>query len=325
MLTAVQDAVLQLLPSKRRRSPSGWLSFNAVCCHHRGESPDTRGRGGLMTGTDGSISYHCFNCQFKISYRPGWHLGYKLRRWLAWLGADDNLIQRLVIEAVRIRDIVGQPQDQPEPVAVKFKQRHLPDDVELIDEDPVALEYCRARAIDLNRYPLLVSKRTEYNLNRRVIIPFTWQGELIGYTSRAWDPLVKPKYHSQYESNYVYNMDRQPSNAKFVIVVEGPFDAMSVDGIAILSNECSEVQADIIDTLNREIILVPDRDRAGARLIANAIDYGWTVSYPVWHETCKDVNEAVVKYGKLFVLRTILAARETNKLKIELKRRRLYN
>ncbi len=84
MLTAVQDAVLQLLPSKRRRSPSGWLSFNAVCCHHRGESPDTRGRGGLMTSPDGSISYHCFNCQFKISYRPGWHLGYRFRRWLTW-------------------------------------------------------------------------------------------------------------------------------------------------------------------------------------------------------------------------------------------------
>jgi hypothetical protein len=324
MLTAVQDAVLQLLPSKRRRSPSGWLSFNAVCCHHRGESPDTRGRGGLMTSPDGSISYHCFNCQFKVSYRPGWHLGFRFRRWLTWLGADENLVRRLVIEAVRVRDIVGEPEEKPDTVEIKFSPRALPDDVRLVDEDPVALAYCRSRAIDINRYPLLVSQRRDHNLNRRVIVPFTWRGELIGYSARTWEPNIKPKYHSQYEANYVYNMDQQKPDAKFVCVAEGPFDAMSIDGVAVLSNECSETQADIIDSLNREIILVPDRDRAGTRLIDNAIDYGWTVSFPIWHETCKDVNEAVVRYGRLFVLKSILDSRETSRLKIELKRKRLY-
>jgi hypothetical protein len=325
MLTAVQDAVLQLLPTRRRRSPSGWTSFNAVCCHHRGETADTRGRGGLMTNPDGGFSYHCFNCNFKISYRPGWHLGYRFRRWLTWFGADDNLVQRLVIEAVRVKDLVGEVKEQPEAVEVTFRPRSLPDDVRLVDEDPVAVEYCRARAIDLDRYPLLASQRTDHNLNRRVIIPFTWQGNLIGYTSRAWDPQVKPKYYSQYEPNYVYNMDQQQPDSKFVIVTEGPFDAMSIDGVAVLSNECSETQADIIDSLNREIILVPDRDRAGTRLINNALDYGWSVSYPVWHETCKDVNEAVVRYGKLFVLKSVLDSRETGRLKIELKRKRLYS
>lgn len=324
MLTAVQDAVLQLLPSKRRRSPSGWLSFNAVCCHHRGESPDTRGRGGLMTSPDGSISYHCFNCQFKVSYRPGWHLGFRFRRWLTWLGADENLVRRLVIEAVRVRDIVGEPEEKPDTVEIKFSPRALPDDVRLVDEDPVALAYCQSRAIDLDRYPLLVSQRRDHNLNRRVIVPFTWRGELIGYSARTWEPNIKPKYHSQYEANYVYNMDQQKPDAKFVCVAEGPFDAMSIDGVAVLSNECSETQADIIDSLNREIILVPDRDRAGTRLIDNAIDYGWTVSFPIWHETCKDVNEAVVRYGRLFVLKSILDSRETSRLKIELKRKRLY-
>jgi len=243
---------------------------------------------------------------------------------LSWLGADDNLVQRLVIEAVRVRDIVGEPTETQETIEVKFTPRALPDDVRLVDEDPVALAYCQSRAIDLDRYPLLVSQRREYNLNRRVIVPFTWRGDLIGYTARTWEPNIKPKYHSQYEANYVYNMDQQKPDAKFVCVVEGPFDAMSIDGVAVLSNECSEQQADIIDTLNREIILVPDRDRAGARLIDAAIAYGWAVSFPIWHETCKDVNEAVVRYGRLFVLKSILDSRETSRLKIELKRKRLY-
>lgn len=47
-MTAVQDAVLQLLPSRRRSSGSGWISFNAVCCVHRGHNPDSRSRGHLL-------------------------------------------------------------------------------------------------------------------------------------------------------------------------------------------------------------------------------------------------------------------------------------
>ena len=89
-------------------------------------------------------------------------------------------------------------------------------------------------------------------------------------------------------------------------------------------NECNETQADIIESLGREVIVVADRDRAGARMINNAIEYGWSVSFPVWLETCKDVNEAVVKYGKLFVLKTILDSKQTSKLKIELMKKRLY-
>jgi len=325
MLTIVQDTLVHYLPSKKRQGSSGWISFSAPCCHHRGHKADSRGRGGIIMNSDGSISYHCFNCQYRASYKPGWYLSYKMRKLLSWFGADENVIRRLVIEAVRVRDLVGEPDLDSEIVQVNFKPRSLPDDVELVDSDPTALAYCNSRGIDLNRYPLLVSKRIDHNLNRRVIIPFTWQNELIGYTSRAWDPQVKPKYYSQYEPNYVFNIDQQRQDSKFVIVVEGPFDAISIDGVAILSNECSETQADIIDSLAREIILVPDRDRAGTKLIDAALEYGWTVSFPIWHETCKDVNEAVVRYGQLFVLKSILDSRETGRLKIELKRKRLYN
>ena len=100
---------------------------------------------------------------------------------------------------------------------------------------------------------------------------------------------------------------------------------MAVDGVAVLSNECSETQANIIESLNREVIVVADRDRAGAKLINQALEYGWSVSFPVWQETCKDVSEAVDKYGKLFVLKSIIDGKESSKLKIELMKKRLYN
>lgn len=328
MLTSIQDTVLQLLPARRKRSPSGWISFNAPCCIHHGETQDTRSRGGVMSNPNGSLSYHCFNCNFKASYTPGYHLNYKFRKLLSWLGADENTVRRLVIDAVRIKDLVAPESLEKETKQeVVFKTRYLPDDALDVREskDPMVLDYLQTRKINPENYKIYTSKTVAHNLNRRVIIPFTWHNEVIGYTARSWDPAVKPKYFSNYEPNYVFNIDRQQPDWKFVIVTEGPFDAMSINGVAVLSNECSEIQADIIDSLGREVIVVPDSDRAGAQLIDHAVEYGWTVSFPIWQETCKDINEAVVRYGRLFVLKTILEARETSRLKIELRKRKLYN
>ena len=108
MFSTIQDFTLQLVPGKRRSSTGGWLSFNGVCCHHNGETPDTRGRGGLHSNPDGSISYHCFNCGFKASYQPGRHLTYKFRKLLSWMGAGENDVKRLVIEAIRIKELIGE-------------------------------------------------------------------------------------------------------------------------------------------------------------------------------------------------------------------------
>ncbi len=98
---------------------------------------------------------------------------------------------------------------------------------------------------------------------------------------------------------------------------------MCIGGIGIMSNQCSETQAQIIDTLGREVILVPDRDRAGQKLVDDALEYGWSVSFPDWEADVKDVNDAVVRYGKLFTLKSIIDAKETMSLKINLMRKRL--
>ena len=329
MLNIISDFIKGILPTKKKTTPSGWTSFNGVCCPHNGESADTRGRGGLTANPDGSVSYHCFNCNFKASYQPGRHLTFKFRKLLKWLGADDTDIKRLVIEAIRVRELVApeEVKQEAEEEKIEFKVRDLPDDaVNLVTLDYVhpALEYCVARKIDLDKYAFYATKQEQYNLHKRIIIPFVWQGQTIGYTARAFEDNVKPKYHSNYEPNFVFNTNNQLPDSKFVIVCEGPFDAMSIDGVAVLNNECNETQADIIESLGKEVIVVADRDRAGAKMINNAIEYGWTVSFPVWLETCKDVNEAVVKYGKLFVLKTILDSKQTSKLKIELMKKKLY-
>ena len=127
MINTIQDAVKLLLPAKRKtNSVSGWVSFNAVCCQHRGESSDTRGRGGMIFNPNGSVSYSCFNCNHTANYTPGRHLNYKFRKLLSWLGADENDIKRLVIEAIRILELVNPEDVKAEEEKIECKVRELP-------------------------------------------------------------------------------------------------------------------------------------------------------------------------------------------------------
>ena len=341
MLDSIQQTVFQLLPTRKKISQNGWTSFNAVCCSHNSETADTRGRGGIKTN-NGQISYHCFNCGYTASFIPGRHLSFRFRKLLAWLGADDLTIRRLVIDAVRIKELVAPEELEKLPEEeIVYEVRSLPEQarnvVELVNfysigdynnvpaELLASIEYIHRRSIDPNRYNFFWTPEEAYNLHRRIIIPYYYRGEIVGYTSRAIVDGIKPKYWSSHPADFVFNLDMQKPESKFVVVCEGPFDAMSIDGVSVSGAEISDTQVDQIDRLQREVIVVPDADRAGRKLVDCAIEAGWTVSFPVWQETCKDINDAVVKYGKLFVLKSILAARETSKLKIELKKKKLYS
>ena len=116
-------------------------------------------------------------------------------------------------------------------------------------------------------------------------------------------------------------MDAQDWTRKFVIVTEGPFDAIAVSGVSILGSEINDIQRELINGLNRQVIVVPDRDAPGEKLVNQAIEFGWSVAFPEWDKTISDVAEAVLKYGRLFTIQSILSSTESSKLKIDLKRK----
>ena len=319
-MNSIQQAVLDALPGKQKRTTNGWISFNAVCCHHNGESMDKRSRGGVIANGE-AISYHCFNCNFKTGWQPGRHISFKMRKLLTWLNVDENTRQMLNIEALRIKDTVVVDSVEEEKFEIKFKPRPMPDNTVVLADAPQHIQdYVTQRGLDSAR--LLYSDTKPAGMWKRFIIPCTYKNKLVGYTARTTDENSKPKYHNSYDTGYVYGMDDQLPNAKFVVVTEGVLDAMSIGGVGILSNNASEIQAEIIDTLAREVILVPDRDSAGQRLIDDALEYGWSVSFPEWGSDVKDINDAVVRYGKLFTLKSIIDAKQTMSLKINLMRKR---
>jgi hypothetical protein len=317
---SIVDAVYSYLPAKRKQTPSGWTKFNAVCCHHNGNTADTRARGGIIKNAEG-VSYHCFNCGFKASYVAGRHLTRKMKQLLSWMGASDDAITKLSFEALKIES----DEKALEAISLpKFEDRPIPADsiklsADTINEQTIpAIEYVYSRGLTLDDYPFYVSAE----LKDRIIIPFYLDNRVVGYTARKLGD-GKPKYLSEQTPGYVFNIDRQSdwttSDKKYVIVVEGPVDAISIDGVALLGAEIMDKQAMLINRIGKPVIVVPDRDKDGARTVEQAIAQGWSVSMPDWDEGVKDTNDAIKQYGKLYTLYSIIKAAEQYELKIKLR------
>jgi hypothetical protein len=250
-----------------------------------------------------------------------------MRQLLQWMGAPDDVITKLSLEAMKIEEDVHELEKISLPTLVdkdlpegslplkEWAGQELPNDLapKLID----AISYVSDR--NLNPYSNDFYWTPVSGWNDRVVIPFRFQGRIVGYTARKITE-GKPKYISDQTPGYVFNLDRQHDLRQFVVVCEGPVDALSVDGVAILGADIMDKQAMFINKLNREVVLLPDRDKDGARSVERAIELGWSVSMPDFGD-CKDANDAVRKYGRIWTLQQIAQSKESNSLKIRLQAR----
>lgn len=330
-MTLVVDKFRSFLP-RFKTSPSGWMSFNAPCCHHRGHRTDNRKRAGVVL-TEGII-YNCFNCKFSTGWTPGSTLSPKFKTLCQWLGANDDAIKELAFEALKTEGEGYVPTTFVEQ-KIEFETKELPEgSMPLLDwvesayyqdlEDLLepAISYLVSRGFDPFDGNFYWSPAPGYD--SRVIIPFFYEGKIVGNTARKTTQ-GRPKYLSDQHPFFVFNTDAQIENHRYVFVVEGPFDALSIDGVALLTNEVSEQQSRIINNMNKDVIVIPDQDKAGLTLIDQAAKLGWKVAFPTWDESIKDCADAVAKYGKLFVMVDAIKTATDNPVKIEIEKRKLLN
>ena len=311
--------VISFLPGKRKQTASGWISFNAPCCVHRGDTQDKRQRGGIKPGTDGSWSYHCFNCGYTASFVLGRNLTFKARKLLEWMNVPQEEIERINLESLKHKSIEGLLGERQEIVNklqnIEFEDRDLPADTQPLNE--TAQEYLHSRRLPLD-YPFMYKTMPRPG----VVIPFTHDNQVVGHTTRFLDDRM-PKYIQDIQPGYVFGTDLQDTNWQTVIVVEGVFDALCINGLAVLHADINDAQVRLIRSLGRSIVVVPDQDEAGMKLVDRAVELGWSVSMPDWPAGVKDVNDAVIRLGRLATLITILQAKETSKIKIELRKKQL--
>ena len=324
-MTLVVDKFRTLLPPRAKSSPSGWTSFNAPCCQHRGHSPDTRKRAGIRFDGNG-IVYNCFNCKFTTGWQPGSTIGEKMKTLCRWLGSSEDTIKELVFEALKTEG------DEYQPTAYQtqltFEDKPLPEgampllewvnskywkDISL--EVELVIAYVVSRGYDPFDGNFHWSPVSGYE--SRVIIPFKWEGRIVGNTARKVTN-GKPKYLSDQHPHFVFNFDQQKENQKYIFVCEGPFDALAVGGVALLTNEIAEQQSRIINSLGAEVIVIPDQDRAGLVLFDRAAELGWSVAMPNWDSNVKDVADAVLRYGRLFVIVDAIKTAQQGQIKINM-------
>jgi len=93
----------------------------------------------------------------------------------------------------------------------------------------------------------------------------------------------------------------------------------------LLGAEIKDSQNWLLKQLGKEIVLVPDRDEAGKATLEQALELGWAISMPDWPKGIKDINDAVVKLGKLATMWLIISAKESNNLKIQLRAKKWFN
>lgn len=323
----IYEAIVKHIPVGAKTNSRGWTTFNAVCCHHRGHNHDSRSRGNLLFSPNGTIGYNCYNCGFKVIYSPG-SLSNKFKTFLEWLSIPKEIIFKLQLQDRDNYKI----EDEERIYNLNFPEVKLPEGSELFenllesnDQNFLkCLEYLSSRG-----EPILQNYQYYWtpHIPDRIIIPFYYNYKVVGYTGRYFGKPYKkniPKYLNSNDlpSGFLFNSDQLYSNRKIAVIVEGPFDAIAIDGISALGSTLDKSQVNWLNNSGKQIIIMPDREKNNQNLIDTALENGWFVSFPEWEQGIKDCADASLKYGSVYTLHSIIAAKTSNPLKINVERKR---
>ena len=277
------------------------------------------------------IVFNCFNCKFTAGWQPGRPISDNMKRLCAWLGASDLEIKRIVFESLKAESADYEPDENS---LVTFSEKDLPEGslplaewilVQDLDDSRSnhllgVVEYVLSRGLDPMSDTFYWSPNPAFS--DRLILPFWYNMKIVGYTARRITN-NRPKYLSEQHPHFVFNLDAQDPLNRYVLVTEGPFDALSINGVALLTNNIADQQARMINRLGKEVIVIPDQDMAGLAVIKRAIEYGWSVAFPTWEPDIKDCADAVLRYGKLFVIVDIIKTAERHEATIRIKMKHL--
>lgn len=333
----VWDAILTYTNGRTKRG-STFQQVNIDCpmCLARGEKTiDRRGRCGIKREAS-YILVNCFNCRFKSRFEQYREMSRSFQALLLNLGMPDNEVKKLRMWSIRVRDL--QRIGNEEPVyhgPPQFTDAALPEGSQSLQqwdaEGCTEQDYLDVVSYLLARGEVATLATTYYwspaaKERRRLIIPCIHHGRTVGWIGRAVDADNKRKYYNQTPGNFLFNADvLTHRERKYAFVVEGIFDALAIDGVAVMGAGLSEVQARWIKQSGKQPVVVPDLDEAGKKLVRHAIKHGWHVALPHlrfagrkwWGDKIKDVDEAAKKCGKLFVLQSIVSTMTNDRVKLE--------
>lgn len=322
-MNKVQEYIYNLLPPVKRRGD--WLCFNCPSCCRFGEKRhDQKKRGGIRFDGDG-IVYNCFNCRFTWGWSPSFHMSRKMSMFLQDMGLTTSQLMdvRKLIDEYLDSETVKKEKSKPRII------RDIPEEYKSIKQSL----YEGIKSPTLAKVYSYISSRNERLLSwedlmwaegrNNFLIPCREFDKIVGYSLRSLNDNSDSKYIHYIPNGYLYNFDNLLKNRKYQIIVEGQTDALSINGIALLSNVFTpEKLKRLMDYKgDSEIIILPDRDVAGMKIVEQVVNekLPFSVSFPNWDREIKDAEDAVKKYGRLYTIYTIINSKESDPMKIKMK------
>lgn len=324
-VSTLEQIIKQYINLPSQPSGTGWYPILCKVCNDSGKKGPRAG----FKFDNGKVAYHCFNCSHTTVYDPDTHVNMpqKMVQVLNDFSVPEDEWRQVLITGLANHDnsvkLASQKTNQStqsiEPMPISLPSHFYP----LASASPndvwaeIARDYLEhIRKVDPNSYPFyLAHKINEPKLNHwfgRVIIPIYKNGSPIFYIGRDLTGKKQKKYlnPSISREKIIYGFDelfRQTDEPLYI--VEGWFDAHVINGVAILGNEISNTQAMWINKSPRKKVYIPDRSGNGKQTALQALSLGWSVATPgkdTWSDDIKDMNDAVKKYGKIFVLKSIV-------------------
>ena len=78
----------------------------------------------------------------------------------------------------------------------------------------------------------MVNPKAEGRQALGIVIPYTYENKVVGSTIRFMDDR-NPKFINDQQQGYVFGTDLQKEDWEVVLVFEGIFDAISMNGLAL--------------------------------------------------------------------------------------------
>ncbi len=298
------------VPLGNHPTSKGWFPVVCQVCMDHGR----KGQRAAFNFSSG-LGYHCYNCGFVVGFNErSSEISDDMVKLLDCYHIPRSEWEHLYIELLSKQNKYQSSPEYKQLKSIEPTVLSLPDHfVPLADYDPedmwriIAEDHLiEERGIDPLEYPFYLSGHKDW-LGRLIIPIYNRKNELIYYQGRSLIDhprkyLSPPEGKSKvlYGFNQIYTHSISP-----LLIVEGFFDAFVIGGCALLGNDISDEQIEHISRSQRKKVLIPDRIGNGQLSAHKAIELGWGICTPSIGD-CKDISAAVKKYGKMYVMNTIM-------------------
>jgi hypothetical protein len=285
----------------RPPSNDGWRQVKCAVCN------DYKFRGGFKFDPSGSCAFHCFNCGFSAVHTPSRsQFSEKMVKVLTSFGIDLSTAQSALFSA-----FASPSHPQPQKIdrdLIPAKEIEKPSTFFPLDptKHPKAVEYLKNRGFTENDHQWWISIPADKKWSNRIVVPvYNHREQLVFYQGRTFiDSPKRWESPNVPRSGVIFNHKKLYEPGDSVIVCEGIFDALSVGGVAILGSEFSRYQLSELKKFRGTKIIIPHKDDRGLAQGKSALENGFSLSFPDIG-SCGDINEAFVKYGKMYLIQQI--------------------